>query len=540
MAISRVNPTASGVQSKKTQTITSSTTWTVPTGVTSVDVTCIGAAASIGGAGAVIKATIDTSSIQGTGIPVTIGQSPAAAAYGKGGDTQFGSFITSGGGFSGDNLTAGVSGTRFIAGTAIPATSNLKSFISNFGTGDSNQQFISYNSTIGLYITSGQSPNNNAEFFYYTSPDLNTWTRRSITLVNPVIGSPRVYSANNRFFMTFRDSGQVGYFKSSTDGINWSTILRTYPSGTAQSEIYNVIYSPNSAKYYFLGDWNGTYHGLVTSVSLANVATTDTSFEQSINTTSGGTLSGFIFNGSNLGISFAVNYSAGGTYNYSLFNGTTWAAYVNCTNLSATFSANSNIYPQSGAWDGTKFTISDNKGNLFTTTNLTTWTPAGVTIAGLFIQGFAGGYYYGSIGRFYAYSTNGTTWTKTSIFLNNQPSFSQQYKFIQNSTTLASVSNTTVTGLIESFNIASPNTTVAPGLIGKWASAAVIAHGGAGGSGNVGYQWNGSSNQPYLLDSAGVDGYGVVTSSSILAAQTYGSTNGAAGNSGAVILSWLQ
>jgi len=540
-----VIPQPSSAQSKKTQTITSSTTWTVPTGVNSVDVTCIGAGASIGGAGAVVKRTVDTSSLQGTGITVTVGASPAPNANGLGGNTSFGSFATAGGGFAGDLgglAFAGMSGTMFDSSFTIAPSSTLVPFLSTYGEWGNRQSSIVYNSSIGLYVTGGNAeissssnvpPYNSGLIPYYTSSDGTTWTRRTFNagLTNYIQGLG-INSANNRLFFFYRSNTSV-YYRTSSDGINWSAERLLNSSSTTMP---GLAFNSSQNKYLFTISTGGFIQGW--TVTTANVDTTNPSFEyQTTNTASA--VSPLLTNGTSLtlqylnqgGVHHVISYSSGGSWS-------------NPTEPNFPMSNS----PRSGAWDGSKLTVVTNNGNIWTTTNGTSYTNTSVTIPNLAILGYSGGYYYGSINNFFAHSTNGTTWTTTNIISSLTPS-SFTPNIAANSTTFILATNVNIYGMFERFNIASPNTTIAKGFLGQGdrTSSNGLVNGGAGGIGDRTRAFD-TSGTSYIsfLTAPGVDGYGISTPlppfSGVLNSTplSFGSTNGAVGTQGAVILSWMQ
>lgn len=540
MGISQIPNT---VPYKRTQTITSSTTWTVPSGVNSVDVTCIGAGAAIGGAGAVVKRTIDTSTLQGTGISVTIGASPNPGVNGSGGNTSFGSFITAGGGFAGEASNTvtgfpGMSGTRFDSSVTVPQDSTLVPFISTYGEQSQFSYNIVYNSSIGLYVTSGTQNTTSGVVVYYTSPDGTTWTRRTVGFSSGFGGVIGLFSLNNRLFLLTRSNGNGIYYKVSSNGTTWSSEFIITTSGAT---FHGMTFSSTSAKYYWSYRDTNNY-AVMHSVAAANVDTVQASFEvQVASATATVWQSTWMGNGTNLLLAFAVQ---GGTVYKFIYNG---------TNLTTPTDANwsSSLYPTSGAWDGSKITLVTNTGAIYTTTNGTTYTNASVNIPGLWIQGYSGGYYYGHINNTLAYSSDGTTWTRTSVYLSNKPtvSNSQYNSYFANGVNIFISSNCQQTGMLENFNITSPNTTVAKGYLGlgnySYYSSGTVG-GGAGGVGNPIFYWSGSQNYTNYSSSPGIDGYGIATPINFTGALVatnvlpFGSTNGSIGTQGAVVLSWMQ
>lgn len=513
------NLISTGLRTKKVQTLTSSQTWTVPTGVKYIDVTCIGAAAAIGGAGAVVSGTIDTSALQGTGISITVGAAPNPNTNGSGGSSSFGSYITAGGGFAGDASNwPGLSGTTYVSDKTIPATATLIPFITTYGSGvrDIYQSGISYNSSAGLYITTGSGTSTTAAFPYYTSPNGTTWTRRTFSNLGSSYNYGNMGTYNGRTFVSVYLPSSTGYLSSTSDGINWTTATNIAFS----RQLIAMSYSSTTQKYYFIvNDNTNSIMGTITSVTSANITNVTTPVSEAGGfSSSSSTTSLFITNGSNVGIAFQPDYT-GNVLKFSRFNGSTWSSWANHT---GTFSMS--LIPSSAAWDGSKFTIVATGGAIYTSTDMSTFTNTSVTIPSLYIAGYSSGYYYGSINNLFSYSTNGTTWTTVAVPYSNNP-------VAVNGTNFIFIDKVGETGLMHSFNISTPNTTIAPGNIGLNNNGTMF-HGSAGG-----YPQTSAAN--VINDGPGIDGYGIAAKYALLPS-SYGSTNGSVGMPGAVILEWLE
>jgi len=527
MAITSISG-VSGLQAKR-QIFTTSGNFTVPSNVNSVKVTCIGGGASRGGAGGVAQTLVDTSALYGTNIAVTVGAATAASTYGNAGASSFGSFVTAGGGFTSDaTSTAGVSGTTFISGRSISAQPTLSTYASTYANLESSTSGVIYNPVGGFYTTMFTyfNPSVGNTYTYYTSTDGLSWTRRNS--VAPIAAANNyawnMHYANGRTFVTFYNAS-LWYTTSSANGTTWTTAWIWNNSGTVSNYLNDIMYSSTSGLYYFFGQnpnttspaiWSSTAANIVTPAG-AQIAAFTLGTTNDRNPMNGR----FLSNGSNLAILWSVN-STGSVLQYTLFNGSTWAALATST------VGNSTNYPVGGAWDGTKFTIVLADGTIHTSTNLTTWTATGTTVSGLIIFGYSGSNYYGSINGQFAYSANGTTWTAIHWIL---PGITNWIPIGVNGTKHTSL---TSGGLIGTFDIASPNTTIAAGYPGVIGTSSAIG-GGAGSSPR-----SIATGTTTVNDADGVDGYGRSIVNTALPPSSYGSTNGLTAQQGAVIVEWLQ
>ena len=522
----------------KSVTFSSSGTWTVPANCNSVRVTCIGAGASIGGAGAVVKAVIDTSSLSGISIPITVGAPPSPGVNGSAGASSFGSFIIAGGGFAGDLSTPGMSGTTFVSTKTIPPTTTLKPFVSVYNAGDGNTSSVIYSPAGGFWMTCPTPAG-----FYYTSTDTITWTRRSGGPVNPY-SAVTMWYVNGRIYLGYSPQFTyvTYYIMSTSDGITWGSSnnwqsafsLGTGSYGNILAEL--LYFTPNST-YYGWGNGQGGTLNTTLALAASTTAPNGTTLTTAVTSITLATW-GFckaLTNNTNQIIYF---YTGSGTLYSMLFNGTTW------TTGNTTVPGSSGNLPTGGFWDGSKYCVSLADGSIYTSTNGTTWTLL-TTIGGLIINGITGIYYYGTLNKVFCYSTNLTTWTPV---LYKGGSLSSGGGSTGGTSIIAGINGTKFVlppvsgnGLLNIIDLTSPNVTTSPGYNGVYNT--ITQHGGAGGEPRVIFSWlygAGGSSQTFftVADSLGVDGYGIALSNTNTTPPTYGSTNGLVGQQGAVILEW--
>lgn len=256
MAVSSFGAAAGGLQQYE-QNFTSSGTWTKPTGVKTVEVTCVGGGSNgnSGGGGAVYKAIFDVSSQ--TTVPITVGAS-------GGGNSSFGSYVTCTGGSgynSGQWYLPAVPGKNYIVANGLTYTN--ATYISTqcpkvWNSGDG-KYFAGYNQYVGGtyyyslynfpssdgisfgYITSNLTAANWIEIWgygagvwvvgtlqngqlpdagkaYWTSPDGYTWTSRALPTNDSFYG---MGYANGKWFAFPHYNTNTIY--TSTDGYTWTS-----------------------------------------------------------------------------------------------------------------------------------------------------------------------------------------------------------------------------------------------------------------------------------------------------------------------------
>jgi len=532
MSVSKIGNFGGTSLQPKEQIFTSSGTWTVPYGVNSVKVTCIGAGAAIGGAGGVAETIVDTSAIQGTGIPVVVGTSPAPGTYGAGGGSSFGpGYIQCGGGFPSDNGVPGMSGTTYVNGVNIQPTPVLSSVISAYGAGDAAgiAQGIVYNPVGGFYMT---RPTTNG--VYYTSTNGTTWTRRTgaqNTVGYDILGS--LWYANGKTFYGNTVGGYTAYYvQSTTDGITWTSPTWWENSAAANfsygNVMFDIVYLSANSTYYAVGNWNGNNSALSIYSSTTGTFPFTTQVVSAYSYTGNTQTTKMLTNGTNQVMYFYLDTVY--ALRAHIWNGTTWTPASAITGLTAV--------PTGSAWDGSKYVVTDTNGTIYTSTNQTTWTYTGTTIPNLKIQGYTSSTYYGNLNGVFAYSTNLTTWTTIAWQGGALTSYSTVSAGINGLTFIFSPSANN--GLIGTFVLNSQNTQIAPGYNGtlRGSSGNLCIGGGAGGEPvNV---YAPTAGVIFANAGPGVKGYGVSLTNSSTIPPTYGSTNGFIGQQGAVILEWWQ
>lgn len=536
MSVSKIGNFGGTSLQPKQQVFTTSGTWTVPFGVNTVKVTCIGAGAAIGGAGGVAEAYVDVSAIQGTGIPVVVGTSPAPGTYGPGGGSSFGpGYIQCGGGFGSDVGVPGMSGTTYVNGKNISPTPLVSSIINSYGAGEANFQGIVYNPIGGFYLT---RPNATSGA-YYTSTNGSTWTRRVGAFTTSLDSYGSLWYANGRTFYGNLASAYTSYYvQSTTDGVTW-TAPNVWDIGASTSTSYgnnmfDIVYLTANSTYYAVGNWGGNNAALSIYSSTTGLFPFTTQVVAAYSYTANTQTCRMLTNGSNQVMYFYLNSSY--VLLAHVWNGTTWAPASTITGLTT--------IPTGSAWDGTKYVVTDASGNIWTSTNQITWAYSGTTIGGLKIQGYSSSTYYGTMNGMFAYSTNLTTWTPVSWQGGALTSYSTSSAGVNGLTYIFSPSANN--GLIGTFVLNSQNTQIAPGYNGTTilSSSGTVTGAVGGGAGGEPKQQNiftGSYTSTYtILDGPGVNGYGVSLYNKNTIPVTYGSTNGAVGEQGAVILEWWQ
>lgn len=191
-----------------------------------------------------------------------------------------------------------------------------------------------------------------------TSTDGITWTDRSVAISE---GFQRCSIANGVFFIT-GGSATVARLYTSTNGTTWTA--RTLPSGM-QRTLLDVVYYDNgvNARYYVVGTQILTQPAYGYSTDLA----TWTSDQSGIST--GGSGLTLLTNGSivilgaeNASSFVAIASSTNGTTFTNRYTGSVAAETV-----------------RKGIWTGTTFIIVGLVGGLYTSTNGTTWSATTIT-----------------------------------------------------------------------------------------------------------------------------------------------------------------
>ena len=205
--------------------------------------------------------------VGGTGITVAYASGTAAAAYSTTGTswTSFSLPIVPNAGF----VLNYVNGTFLLTNntTAIYKSTNGYTWTSAGTLGASMAaQSATYGNSLYMIF-------NPYTATYYTSPDLATWTSRTLVLNGPtsIIGSYSSYSAptfiGNRWVLMagIAGSGPTARFDiwTSTDGINWS-LVRTWTKGSVYASTYTPVASLTqdvfqlSTGRYVVGYWDNT------------------------------------------------------------------------------------------------------------------------------------------------------------------------------------------------------------------------------------------------------------------------------------------
>ena len=255
-----VFPAAGGGLQKYSQTFYKSGTWTKPSGVKQVTVTCIGAGGGAygqesypngGGAGGYIKTDVDVTGISSATVLIGAGGTSAAGSTGgpgivsDGGNTLFGNIVTAygGQGTGADwNLSSGVGSTAADSGRSENIQIKTNSFdkfdyiwlkrvlaaastvsttpIFKNGIREGGRHFLAYGA--GRFVSSNDT---NGSITY--SSDGITWTN-----INPLDASNAtvnvIYNGTN-FVASANGTRNTAYY--SANGITWTTT--TLPS-TAQ------------------------------------------------------------------------------------------------------------------------------------------------------------------------------------------------------------------------------------------------------------------------------------------------------------------
>jgi hypothetical protein len=292
MAISTIGGAASGSRQPKSRTFSTSGVWTVPTGVTSVKVTCVGAGGTgytsqfAGGGGGYISGIVDLTNV--TSVPVTVGAAPVQSG-GNGGDSSFGSLLFAQGGR--DRLNGGATTTTpDVLGT---------DYVTRLVSVTSPHAFMPHGVNAGNYHMSVNGQN----FTNGTGP-VWTWRSKSRTFVNgnrPHMGN--FNGVNNKFYelgdriIWFNDSyindqsitgspNPISGFwfskaKSAIDAVaangsfTWEAMTGFPPTMTSRTLAYGEVYIVGTAMYYASpsdGIWRTTDGVAWTQVCAVNPA----------------------------------------------------------------------------------------------------------------------------------------------------------------------------------------------------------------------------------------------------------------------------
>lgn len=480
-----------GLQTR-VQKFLSSGTFTVPNGVKSVNVTCVGGGgsgawnSSGGSGGGVIKRTIDTSALMGTAITVTIGAGGQSGT--PGGNSSFGSLLFAGGGssaVSGWTRDATASGGQIASVPVIVATT----------PGDNCTKFLSTSTMIAAFppnfgVTDALY-NAGTRIPYYTSTDGgSTWTRRTIVSGGGTTPSGHIqamFVANNIFISTnMNNQPSESYITYSNDGINWT---RWNYTGTNMQTCQDVTYA------------NGTYYfGNTRSSSVDyNMGTATAIGSGSINALNPATNAGEPW--------WGVVFGAGTYVAYGQSTSSTFAIATSASPTSG-FSRVSITAGQAGEWpmhmyhDGTKFVAYTNQNRVYTSTTPASapWTLAraqtfnsssGLSSSTTKALNYNGTYFTINSSNGVEYSTNATSWTVVK-----RPANTTSGGAVVQGTKVLSTDGSNIQTY---FDIASPVTGIAYGY-----TSSSTAGGGAGGPAFI--TWNGSSQS--FVPGPGIDGYG--------------------------------
>lgn len=267
MAISTLGGVSGGSKQPKSATFTSSGTWTVPSGVTSARVTCVGAGGVgytsnwAGGGGGVISGIVDVSTYGS--IPVTVGGAGFING-GNGGDSSFGSLLLSQGGRS-----------QYYGG-ATTTTPNVfgYDYLSTLTTVTSPHAYLPHGRSLGKYHISvnGQSFTNGTGPTWIWRADSKTWVNGYRPHSDNFNGNGNKFFEFNGRIIWYNDSyinnsaitgspnpiNGFWYSKSKTDidataangSFNWEPMTGFPTSMTNRTAALGPIYISNEAMYY--------------------------------------------------------------------------------------------------------------------------------------------------------------------------------------------------------------------------------------------------------------------------------------------------
>jgi hypothetical protein len=233
------------------KTFYSSEVWAIPSGVKTVEVTCAaggggGGSYNLGGSGGVTKAIIDISAASTVAITVGAG---GAVNSSNGGDTSFGSYLTTEGGFysAGTSTYAIAAGSGGIVQPGFGFSRELWSINYTKPTVANSHIFYLNNILFALGGTGTLTAN------YYSTNNGSTWTPFTLATA---LGSQDIEMGwtGTMYYAYNRNYDIMGQLQTSTDGITW--VNRTLPAGNQKAmtyafgKFYVVPYSGSTSTYY--------------------------------------------------------------------------------------------------------------------------------------------------------------------------------------------------------------------------------------------------------------------------------------------------
>lgn len=250
MAVTSFAPAAAGLQPYE-QWITSSTTWTKPAGVKSVEVTCVGGggggpANGFGGSGGYAKRIIDVSDV--SSVPVTVGAGGATLT--AGGVSSFGSYLT----VEGGQIPASSSGTNYVTGGSGGIVTPFFGFDIESWSASYYKASPSVASNSSLFYVNGKLfslGGSNLSDHHMSSDNGTTWTNFS-SATNIYSECEIIYG--NGVYMMFNITNNTAYnFQISSNGLNWTTT--TLPT----TNIKTVVFAHGKFYAFYYG-YTNTYY----------------------------------------------------------------------------------------------------------------------------------------------------------------------------------------------------------------------------------------------------------------------------------------
>lgn len=247
--------------------------------------------------------------------------------------------------------------------------------------------------------------------YLQSSTDGINWSNQSHNITIPFTSINNLTYVNGRYFVLGNDTAtSTKYISYSTDMSTWTNLSFVSPIA---GSVLNIVYS--NSLYILLTSGNGTGR-IYTSTNLTTWTLRHT------RTYGGGTVTGFSFTSIATSGTYTVacawsyqnttgKYIPG--YSYSS-NGTTWTD-GNMNNGGT--NAISTIFQDVTSVGGTSFIAVGTGGVMYTTSNMTTWTPQTTgTTNDLYKVGYANSKYVVYGGRsLILTSSNGSTWTSQTL-----------------------------------------------------------------------------------------------------------------------------